>query len=340
MKKINILVTASSGDIGQGVIKSLRMFGRKMRIIATDINAESCGLFLADKGYIIEPVLGDEKKFLKDIITICNKEKIDIVFSCFEAEQIVIAKNVERLKASTKAYFVVQPEKVLDICNQDKLATYRFLSKNNIRVPETYTTKNGADKLIKKYGWPLVLKPRHGSGSKDFYIIKNKKELDKKWPNVSNPIIQEYIDNGKDEEYTVGVFLTKDSRALGAITMLRKLKFGMTWHAIANHQKDMADVAKKTAESVGAIGPCNVQLRRDKNHQPCVIEINARISSTTIFRAMLGFNEALAAIDYFLENKRPALDYKDGFIMRLFGEHIVPQLRYAKLKKQGRITNI
>lgn len=340
MKKINILVTASSGDIGQGVIKSLRMSRQNMRIIAADINAESCGLFLADRGYIVKPVLKSKEKFIKDLITICNKEKIDIVFSCFEAEQITIAQNIKKLKENTKAYFVVQPKKVLDICSRDKLVTYEFLSKKNIKVPETYTTKDGASKLIKKYGWPLVLKPRHGSGSKYFYIVKNKKELDKEWPNVPNPIIQEYIDNGKDEEYTVGVFLTKDSLALGAITMLRKLKFGMTWHAAVRHQKDMADTARKAAESVGAIGPCNVQLRRDRHSKPCVIEINARISSTTAFRAKLGFNEVLSSIDYFLKNKQPSLNYKNGFVMRLFGEHIVSLQQYAKLKKQGRIINI
>lgn len=339
MKKINVLVTASGGDIGQGVIKSLRMGGNKINIIATDINIENAGLFLADKGYIVTSVLENKNIFLSDLIRLCNSEKIDIVFSCYEQEQIVISENIDRLITETKAYFVVQSKKVWDICGKDKLNTYRFLTKKKIRVPETYSEKIDAAKLVKKYGWPIILKPRQGCGSKNLYVISNKSELNEVWPKVTNPIIQEYINNRQDEEYTVGVFLSKNSKALGAITMLRKLRFGMTWHAVVNHQKDMADVAKKTAESVGAIGPCNVQLRRDSNGKPCVIEINARISSTTIFRAKLGFNEALSSIDYFIYNKYPRLDYKDSFIVRLFDECIIPMESYTELKKFGRIKN-
>ena len=122
--------------------------------------------------------------------------------------------------------------------------------------------------------------------------------------------------------------------------MLRQLRFGMTWHAVIDDYKDVSRTAIMAAESVGAIGPCNVQIIKDKNGVPCVIEINARFSSTTIFRAKLGFNEALASIDYFLKNKRPRLTYKKGTIMRLFDELIVPTSTYKKLKTNGIIKNI
>src|SRR3989344_2461506 len=269
---IKALVTACGGDIGQGVIKSLRMSGEKIRVIGTEITADNCGLFMADKGYILEPVLKNEKRYLKQLVAICNEERVDIVFVCFEAEQSAIASAINILNKKTGAYFVVQSKNTLDICQEDK------------------------------------------------------------------PLIQEYINNGQDDEYTVGVFLNKDSEALGAIAMLRKLKLGMTWHAIVNHYPDIEEIAGKTAESVGAIGPCNVQIRRDRNNKPCVIEINARISSTTVFREKLGFNEALASIDYFLKGKIPKLSHRPAVIMRTFGEYIVPLDKYLKIKSKN-ITN-
>ncbi|OGN00903.1 MAG: hypothetical protein A3B91_01280 [Candidatus Yanofskybacteria bacterium RIFCSPHIGHO2_02_FULL_41_29] len=335
---IKALVTACGGDIGQGVIKSLRMSGEKIRVIGTEITADNCGLFMADKGYILEPVLKNEKRYLKQLVAICNEERVDIVFVCFEAEQSAIASAINILNKKTGAYFVVQSKKTLDICQEDKSLTYAFLSKRGIRVPETYTTKKMAEILIKKYGWPIILKPRQSSGSRDVHIIRTRKELDILWDKIDKPLIQEYINNGQDDEYTVGVFLNKDSEALGAIAMLRKLKLGMTWHAIVNHYPDIEEIAGKTAESVGAIGPCNIQIRRDRNNKPCVIEINARISSTTVFRAKLGFNEALASIDYFLKGKIPKLSHRPAVIMRTFGEYIVPLDKYLKIKSKN-ITN-
>ena len=85
------------------------------------------------------------------------------------------------------------------------------------------------------------------------------------------------------------LFLNKNSKALGTISMLRQLRFGLTFHAIVDDFPDITDVAIKAAESVGAIGPCNVQLRRNNKNEPCVIEINARISSTTAFRTHFGY---------------------------------------------------
>ena len=48
-------VTGAGGGIGQGVIKSLKMIKDiDIRIIATDINELSAGLYAVDKSYIIE----------------------------------------------------------------------------------------------------------------------------------------------------------------------------------------------------------------------------------------------------------------------------------------------
>ena len=94
---IKALVTACGGDIGQGVIKSLRMSGEKIRVIGTEITADNCGLFMADKGYILEPVLKNEKRYLKQLVAICNEERVDIVFVCFEAEQSAIASAINIL---------------------------------------------------------------------------------------------------------------------------------------------------------------------------------------------------------------------------------------------------
>ena len=117
--------------------------------------------------------------------------------------------------------------------------------------------------------------------------------------------------------------------------MLRQLRFGLTSHAIVDDFPDITDVAIRAAESVGAVGPCNVQLRRNSKEEPCVIEINARISSTTAFRAHFGFNEVQACINYFLDNKKPNLSYKKGVAMKSWGEVYTSIANYQNLKRKG-----
>jgi len=334
---INVLITAVGDDIGRGLLKSLRLSLYKLNIIGTDINPETAGIFMCDKGYIVPPAQ-NKIQYLKRIINICKKEKIDIIFSCHEKEQQVFAANIPVLSKSIKAYVVVPPIEVVSLC-QDKLRTYKFLSQKDIRVPETVATKKGAEELIEKYDFPLVLKSRTGSGSRYFHVVKNEKEFNKFWYEIPEPIAQEYIISAPEEEYTVGIFLDKKAKALGAITMLRKLCYGLTSYAIADDYPEITKLAITAAESVGAIGPCNVQLRRDGKDSPCVIEINPRISSTTAFRAMLGFNEGRAAVDYFLKNKKPDLKFKKGVCIKTWGEIVVPVESSKKLKETGKINN-
>lgn len=336
---VNVLITAVGGDISQGALRALHLSGYRVNTVGTDIDPKAAGLYMVGKGYIVERVKKNPEKYLRQIISICRQEKIDIVFCCNEDEQDVIAANVSQLGKKTKAHFVVQPKSVLTIC-RDKLKTYRFLAQKGIRVPEAYADRKGVEKLLKKYGWPLAVKPRGGYGGySQFKIVRERRELRPYFREDSPVIFQEYIDNGKDEEYTVGIFLDNNSKALGAIPMLRKLRFSLSWHAIAGDYPDVVGVAVKAVEAVGATGPCNVQLRRDKENKPCVIEINARISSTVDFRAELGFNEVKAAIDYFLFNKHPKLVYKPGVAMRTWSRLVVPVGKYEQLNKTGKIIN-
>jgi carbamoyl-phosphate synthase large subunit len=120
--------------------------------------------------------------------------------------------------------------------------------------------------------------------------------------------------------------------------MLRELRFGLTAHAIVDDYPDITALAIKAAERIGAVGPCNVQLKRDKAGKPCVIEINARISSTSAFRSHFGFNEVQACIDYFLNGKQPNLSYTKGVAMKSWNEVYTSLSQYRNLKRSGVVS--
>lgn len=334
---LNVLVTAVGGDAGQGLVKSLRLMSEKVKIIGTDVEPEVPGLMMCDKGYIIAPAK-EENKYVEDIVKICQQDQIDICLSAQPLELDVLSNRAEELRQRTKTYFVVQSKEVWDIC-QDKMKTFEYLRQHGIRTPQTVDTKDDAMALIQICGFPVVIKQRRGAGSRGFHIVHNEEEFKKFWDEVSMPIVQEYISDGTETEYTVGVFLDKNSKAIEAFAKLGKRRFGMTVFAKVDDFSDIREIAKKAAESVGAVGPCNVQLKIGKDNQPYVFEINARYSGTNIFRAKLGFNEAQAAIDCFIKNKKPILTYKKAVIFRVWDELIVPLEHYQELEQERKIDN-
>lgn len=339
MASYSVLITALGGDIAQGVLKALRLFAPTSRVVGTDKWPSSAGLFMIQKAFVIRPAAGENPySFVRRIAKICQTDKIQIAFICHEAEQAAVAKYRTYLARHTRTYFVVQPLKILRRCS-DKLATYNWLERRGIRVPDTSSNPADLGRFVKQHGFPLVIKPREGSGSRDFHLVKDRATFKKIWSEVPSPLFQEYINNSKDEEYTVGIFLDNNSHSLGAIPMLRQLRFGLTWYGFVDAYPDIAATAVAAAEAVQAVGPCNVQLRRDSQQQPCVIEINARFSSTVAFRAHLGFNEVGAAIDYFINQRLPRLTYRPGLVMKAWDELIVPLKQYQQLERTNTIIN-
>lgn len=331
--KVKVLVTAVGGDIGQGVVTSLSLSSYPIKVIGMDMDYDSPGVFHCDVGYIVPPVK-KKQAYLEKLIAICKDEKIDIAFVCAEQEQRLIAQRRAYLASKLKTHFIVQPLRVV-VISEDKAKMHKELVQKGIRTPSICLSLENIHAFIRTYGFPIILKPRCGRGSKNVFIVKNVNELKVLWNDVPQLLAQQYIGNKNEDEYTVGVFLGADAKARGAIVMKRKLRFGVTWHAIADEYPDIAHCAIQAAEGIGAIGPCNVQLRSGADGELYVIEINARLSSTSVFRSKLGFNEPEACITHFLYKREPALKYRPAVIMRTWGDTIIPLKYYESIKKNG-----
>lgn len=92
---------------------------------------------------------------------------------------------------------------------QNKYKTYSILAKNNVLVPETYLVDNikasNIKKIAKKLGYPLIVKPVDGIGSKNVFLVESEKELfchplltsqtlaDNFFSNSSAVLLQKYI---------------------------------------------------------------------------------------------------------------------------------------------------
>jgi carbamoyl-phosphate synthase large subunit len=292
----NILVTAVGGIIGEGIVKSLRFANMdegspvKYRIIGVDMNDKAAGLYRCDSGILVPSASSID--YVESIMRIVDDNDISAIYVGSDIELAKLARAKPDIESNSKVVVVSNPLEVIETA-RDKWKTFQFLDKNNLPRAMSCLPED-KEKLVKKFGFPLVVKPREGYGSLHFYVVHSSDEmryaLDSIQKHGWRPIIQEYL-NDTNQEFTSGVTIDKSGGYVMSSISLRKFpKSGQTYKALV----DSFDLIRKSAEVValklGARSAINIQAKFDGNEVK-VFEINPRFSATVPIRAVAGVNE-------------------------------------------------
>jgi carbamoyl-phosphate synthase large subunit len=316
---MNILVTSAGGMTAISVIKALKKQKRHpIKIVAVDMNPLSVGFYLSNSYYSI-PSVDKPKRYIKKILEICHKEKIDLIIPTSDSELPLYAKNKNKF-IKINCVVPIPDEKSVQICN-DKLKTYYFFKKNNINTPKTYQEKEFSNSN-KKIKFPLIIKPRLGRGSRNIFIAKNQKELEFLQNYIDEKIIaQEFI---KGEEYTIDVLADFQGKILSAVPRIRiATKAGVSVIGKTVKNKKLIDFAIDVARKIKLIGPANIQCIVRKNIIYAT-EINPRFSgglSLTVGAGINGPKIILDLINGKKINKIP-LKYRPNVCMLRYWEEI------------------
>lgn len=288
-----VLVLGVGGNVSQGIVKALRSCANKVTIIGACISEDSAGLYMCDMAYI-SPFANDAR-FIPWLFNVCKKEKVNMIFTGVEEIIDAIQPSADQLYRQTGSIFVASDIKQLQI-TRDKLLTCEWLKLNNLHYPGFCDLSNSCEvlSLTRKYGFPLIAKPRNGKGSQGIVIVYNQEDLDN-IKNFENYVLQQYIGN-KTDEYTVACYCDKTGKFINLIILYRELFQGTTFKAEVVENKVIFEEAKKICEMFVPKGPLNIQLRLDSNENPVCFELNARFSGTTPIRANFGFNDVEAGI--------------------------------------------
>jgi len=363
--KINVLVTGvNGGSIGEQIIKALRLSKKTNYFItATNDTLFSKALFDADNIDILPRA--DSKFYIQELIKIVEKYNIKVIIPGTEAE-IKVLKNFKKIfyLDFNVEVLINNNKKIFDICF-DKYSTQDFISKNcfheNIgylkNIVIDFKNDDISEKLDSIDFFPCVIKPLHGSGSKNIFIIQNLYELKLiaifLSINNSTLLIEEYVGDYNDkQEYTVGIINDYDDlKVLNSIVFKRideGLSKNITIPNTTNNKsfgdflyissgisqveinetkeyKIVADVCEYISEKMGSMGVINIQCRYF-NDKVYVMEINPRFSGTTCMRAMLGYNEPDLLIRKLLfdEDIEKRFQYKtNGLILRGLQEKMI-----------------
>lgn len=294
---LNILVTGCGGDIGQSLGKILIKSPFTKNLFGIDISDKNAAQFIYPH-FSIGLRLTDSQ-FLNKLEAFIINHEIDVVIPIAEPELRYFSEQ-KILDKIGKAKMITASSLALEV-GFDKFRTAEFLKTEGFPFPKTYLAKDIQD----IDAFPVILKSRTGSGSKNIYKIYSMEEfLFYTRNNIEDYVVQEFITdiNG---EFTCGLFRSSKGEIRSQI-FKRELISGYSGYGEVIENKSITLVLEELAERLDLVGSINVQLRLTEN-LPKIFEINPRFSSTVLFRHLFGFEDLIWSIE-----DRLGLDLSDS----------------------------
>lgn len=262
---MNILIGSCGGLTGFYLIKELKK--NDVKLFGIDIDELNPSKFFLD-GFFIVPKLQEEEKFIKYLIEILNKEKIDIYIPTLSKEIRIISKYEKKIRENTRSKFLVSPyESIKELENKERC--YKNLKILNIKVPELY-------EKIEELRFPVFMKPKYGSGSKNsmkIYSLDEYKFYTQKYNDVF------FMENLEGKEYTIDTYFDKEGKLISYNQRERiKSNGGAVVITKNNYDYDFKNIILKLSKNYIIKGSANFQFIM-QNGTPYLIDINLRFAS-------------------------------------------------------------
>ena len=316
MNNINVLILSAGRRVElvksfKSAIKEANVQGK---VIAVDLQKTAPALYFADEYFNISSLKNDN--YIDDLVSICLQNDVKLVIPTIDTELEILSLNKARIEELTGAKIMVCEKLVIDII-RNKIKTYEFLKKHNLRAPYVITDK---DIKNRSYKFPLFIKPYDGSSSQNSYKINNEEELKFFKKYVEKPLIQEFIDG---VEYCVDVFTDFDGKPITIVPKIRMASRAgeISKGKIEKNIKIISEI-KRLVSVLKPIGEINVDCIIN-NELVYIIEINGRFAGGSPMSFNAGANSPLNLIKL-LKNEKLDYneEYKEGMIALRFDECI------------------
>lgn len=288
---VRVLVTATCGDVGQAVMKSLLMSGSGFVVHAVDMNDGAAAMFVPLGCFHRVPPArseADYTSYAEAIDQLCREHSIQAVLPASEAEIRALSVLPSHPLLPCGARIVGQPPHIT-ATHGDKLLSFQNLAAKAVLADFCDgADRTAVDAFIARHAFPFVVKERQSQGMRGVSFVHDGDEFELLLPRFDKPLLQTFI-KGHDQEYSVGIFSHGDEIRL--ISFQRRLdSMGCSWYARLDQNPVVLDYARQITLAAGTQGSINVQLRVTPEG-PRLLEINPRFSSLAAARAACGFND-------------------------------------------------
>lgn len=151
----------------------------------------------------------------------------------------------------------------------DKYETHHLLLRHGLPSPPTCLPEDVPA------SYPVMVKPRRGSGARSIHPAANQEEKDFFVRYVDEPVMVQQLMDGP--EFSIDILCDLDGRCLNAIprTMIES-RGGESIKGTVIADPELVELGRAVSEALGVRGPCTVQVFRDRTSGLGITDVNTR----------------------------------------------------------------
>lgn len=289
-------------------------FGRAgATTVATDADPMAPALYHADH-HALAPRI-DSPGYIPALAALVAEHDVKLIVPLTDLDQVLLANAREALAPA----LVLVPEPEVCRTMGDKYEAHLFFEERGIASPRSWLPDDVPDDAR----YPLLVKVREGFGSRHIYRAHDRAELD--FFLGYTPVDSFVQELCLGEEFSVDVFCDLESRCLNAIprTMIQS-KGGESIKGASIQDSELIAHASSVAETIGIVGPANIQCFREPDGSLPVTDVNPRFGGAFPLPLAAGSRYpelALALANG--ERPEPTLgEFRAGVLMTRFFSHL------------------
>jgi predicted ATP-grasp superfamily ATP-dependent carboligase len=300
--KVKALITDASYLNTLAIVRYLGKEGIGIHILGNNNNLSISRYSKYCNGYYNGPDIEDERDYMRFILKILEKEKINILIPVSYKATSIAAKYKDEINKVSKVE-VADYDKVQIALN--KRSTYELAKRIGVPCPKTFypKTMKELEKMGDEISYPAVIKWIFEVGHNIVAIAENKSELFKKYKDICKkykpiteflPMIQEFIEADKEQVYCISalyqggkckrIFMQKQIRNI-------PVRGGTCSYAQSCYFQEIKNYSLKLLDYLDWHGVANIEFKLDRRDNLFkLMEINPKFWASTDMALRAGVN--------------------------------------------------
>ena len=241
-------------------------FGRAgATTVAADVDSLAPALYHADRRVLVPRVA--DPGYVAALGAIVAEHDVRLVVPLTDLDQEVVSAARDELAPA----LVLAPAP--DVCRTmgDKYLAHTFFTEHGIPSPRTWLPGNVSEDAR----YPLLVKVREGFGSRHIYRADDAEQL--AFHVRTTPVDSMVQERCLGVEFSIDVFCDTEGRCLNAIprSMIQS-KGGESIKGESLQDRELIEHGARVAETIGIVGPANIQCFREPDGSLPVTDVNPR----------------------------------------------------------------
>ncbi len=334
------LNAADNPSPGLTVANALRLLPAPPRLVGLTHEVLATGVYMDgvwDEVRLLPFPSREEGGYPRALIDQCRAAGADCLIPTLDIEIPLVAWLAPTLAAAGIATLVPTPE-ALKATAKPRLPD---LAAKGFRLPRTRALA-GFDELpdvAEDLGVPFLVK----GPVADARVVRTEEEARVMTRRLAStwgfPLLaQEYVGG---EEFGIAAVADGRHRVVGTVVVRKEIRTlnGNTWGGTAVEDRTLRALADRFAESLGWVGPFELEVIRHPRRGPVLIEVNPRFPAWVFLSAGAGANLPWAAVRLARGERVTALRPRSGtFYARMAWDAVASVDRMGALAVEGQVT--